>query len=259
MQHPGTDTHPIPATAIVGAGRVGSSIARSLAAAGVEVRTTGRDDLETTVPGAGCVLLCVPDDQIEAAAGRVAAVAPNLSLIGHTSGATGLDALGAATSAGATAFSVHPLQTIPTPDSDLTGAPAAIAGASPEALGMARSIALACHMEPFEVPEEARAAYHAAASMASNFLVALEASAEELLATSGVEDGREILTPLVLTAAANWSERGAAALTGPIARGDEETVRRHAEAIAEVAPHLSDLYEAMAERTRAIAASGAHR
>ena len=81
-------------------------------------------------------------------------------------------------------------------------------------------------MVPFDVPEESRAAYHAAAAIASNFLVALETSAEELLEAAGVEDARELLAPLVLRTAANWAERGAAALTGPIARGDEATVTR---------------------------------
>ena len=88
-------------------------------------------------------------------------------------------------------------------------------------------------MRPFEIPEERRAAYHAAASIASNFLVALEESAAGLLAEAGAPDARELLAPLVLRTAANWSERGAAALTGPIARGDEATVARHLEALRE--------------------------
>ena len=156
-------------------------------------------------------------------------------------------------------FSLHPLQTIPGPDASLTGSPAAIAGTSPEALEHARRLAIACQMTPFEVPEESRAAYHAAASMASNFLIALESSAEELLAAAGIEDGRELLAPLVLRSAANWSEHGSDALTGPIARGDERTVEAHAEAIAEVAPQLSDLYRALAERTRTVATAGERR
>ncbi len=80
-------------------------------------------------------------------------------------------------------------------------------------------------MRPFEVPEEKRAAYHAAAAMASNLLVALEESAAEVLARIGIEDPRELLAPLVLRTAANWAERGPDALTGPIARGDRATVQ----------------------------------
>ena len=78
-------------------------------------------------------------------------------------------------------------------------------------------------------------------------------SAVELLEATGVADARELLAPLVLQTAANWSERGAEALTGPIARGDEATVGRHLAALRESAPDLLHLYEALAERTRAIA------
>ena len=63
-------------------------------------------------------------------------------------------------------------------------------------------------MRPFAVPDENRAAYHAAAAIAANFLVALEESAAELLERAGVEDARELLAPLVLRSAANWAERG---------------------------------------------------
>ncbi|MGZ5308214.1 MAG: DUF2520 domain-containing protein, partial [Solirubrobacterales bacterium] len=101
-------------------------------------------------------------------------------------------------------------------------------------------------------PEAARAAYHAAASIAANFLVALEEAAAGLLEKAGVEDARELLAPLVLRTAANWSERGAAALTGPIARGDEATIERQRAAIEALGPELSAIYEALAERTRAI-------
>ncbi len=111
-------------------------------------------------------------------------------------------------------------------------------------------------MRPFEIPEERRAVYHAAASIASNFLVALEESAADLLADAGAPDARELLAPLVLRTAANWSERGAAALTGPIARGDEATVTRHLEALRETAPELVPLYETLAARTRALRRGG---
>ena len=67
---------------------------------------------------------------------------------------------------------------------------------------------------------------------------------------AGVENAREVLSPLVLRSAANWADAGADALTGPIARGDEETVARHLAAISEMAPELRPLYEALAARTR---------
>ncbi len=107
-------------------------------------------------------------------------------------------------------------------------------------------------MTPFTVPEHSRVAYHAAASIASNFLIALQESAAELLESAGIEDARELLAPLVLQTAANWAERGPDALTGPIARGDAATVERHRAALREQAPELLALYDVMAERTRAL-------
>lgn len=243
----------IPALAVVGAGRVGSSLAAAAERAGVDVRLAGREGAIDACRDAEAALLCVPDDAIREAAEAIAAAAPHLRFAGHTSGASGLDALESLAAAGATTFSLHPLQTIPDGSTEVTGAPAAISGRTTEALELARKLADRLGMRPFEIPEEQRAAYHAAASMASNFLVALEESAAGLLAAAGAPDARELLAPLVLRTAANWSERGAAALTGPIARGDEATVARHLDALRETAPELVPLYEALAERTRELA------
>lgn len=97
-----------------------------------------------------------------------------------------------------------------------------------------------------------RVAYHAAASMASNFLVTLEGASERLAATAGVD--RAALAPLVRQAVDNWAARGAAeALTGPIARGDEETVAAQRAVVVERTPELTTLFDALAERTRALA------
>ena len=102
------------------------------------------------------------------------AAAPHLRWIGHTSGASTLAALEGATRAGISPFSLHPLQTIPDGSADLVGAPAAVAAADEEGLALARALAVNLGMTPFEVPEDSRGAYHAAAAIASNFLVALE-------------------------------------------------------------------------------------
>ncbi len=243
----------IPALAVVGEGRVGSSVAAAAERAGIEVRLAGRDEAIDACREAEAALFCVPDGAIAEVAEVVAAAAPRLRFAGHTSGASGLDALDPLAGEGAVTFSLHPLQTVPDGNTDFTGCPAAISGATPEALGLAWALAERLGMRPFEIPEERRAAYHAAASIASNFLVALEESAASLLADAGAPDARDLLAPLVLRTAANWSERGAAALTGPIARGDEATVARHLEALRETAPELVPLYEALAERTRALA------
>ena len=91
--------------------------------------------------------------------------------------------------------------------------------------------------------------------MASNFLVALEESAAELLLARASTIAREVLAPLVLRTAANWADAGAEALTGPIARGDEETVAHHLRCAAPSArPSCVPLYEALAARTRELAA-----
>lgn len=241
---------------IVGAGRLGGSLAAAAAAAGFEVTLAGREDAREASAGAPMVLLCVPDYEIESACETVAAAEPRPALIGHTSGATTLNYLAPAVAVGAATFSLHPLQTFPDSATSPQGSPCAIAGSTPSAAVAAYDLAERLGMRPFGVPESGRAAYHAAASIASNFLIALEESASELLRAAGVEeDTRELLAPLVLRTAANWSEHGAEALTGPIARGDEATVDRHRAAIAELAPELEKMYEAMVERTRAIADS----
>ena len=103
-------------------------------------------------------------------------------------------------------------------------------------------------MRPFEVPEEKRAAYHAAAAMASNLLIALEESAAEVLARIGIEDPRELLAPLVLRTAANWAERGPDALTGPIARGDAPPCS----AIASPSPRARPSSSASTTRSRCV-------
>jgi predicted short-subunit dehydrogenase-like oxidoreductase (DUF2520 family) len=240
---------------VVGRGRVGSSLAATAGRAGIEARPISHEDAGSAPAGAA-VLLCVPDEEIAATAERVAGTAP--SLVGHVSGATTLDALAPAIERGAGAFSLHPLQTFADGETSVEGIPAAIAGSTVESLAYARSLAETLGMRPFEVREEMRAAYHAAAAMASNLLVALEESAAEVLARIGVDDGRQLLAPLVLRTAANWAERGPAALTGPIARGDRVTVQRHRVALAESAPELVRLYDVLAMRAEAMAWESVH-
>lgn len=256
MSPPRAHTPALPPILLVGPGRVGQAFERAATTAGLEAVLAGRDDLAELAPGHEIALLCVPDDEIAAASDALAAASPDLRFAGHTSGATALTAMNACRQAGASTFSLHPLQTVPDGETDLVGCPAAVAGSDVAALALAHELAGRLGLVPFEVPEDSRAAYHAAAVIASNFLVALESSAVELLEAAGIADSteaRELLTPLVLRSAANWSERGPAALTGPVARGDEATLERHRDAIAGTVPELGPLYEALVERTRAIA------
>ena len=108
-------------------------------------------------------------------------------------------------------------------------------------------------MRAVEIADEDRPAYHAAASIASNFLVTLEDAAEIMLRTVGAD--RSLLVPLVRATLENWVLLGVpAALTGPIARGDEATVARQRAAVTERAPELLTLFDSLADRTRAVAA-----
>jgi predicted short-subunit dehydrogenase-like oxidoreductase (DUF2520 family) len=249
--------------AVVGAGRLGHALAAALNAAGIPTDgPLGRG----ASPETDAVLLCVPDGEIRAAAEAVAVV--DEQLIGHCSGATTLEPLG-----DREAFSLHPLMTAAArpsrsdevgmpegapPESGsatpFTGAGCAVAGSTPRALETARVLAAALGMRPVEVADEDRAAYHAAASIAANFLVTLEGAAERLAATAGVP--RELLVPLARAALENWAADGAErALTGPVARGDETTIARQRAAVQDRAPDLLDTFDALVAASRVLAAA----
>jgi len=226
--------------AIVGAGRLGTLLAAALGTPAPLCRGEQPGDAEV-------VLLCVPDAEIAAAA---AALTPRDGrLVGHCSGATGLTSL-----LPHEAFGMHPLMTVPdgAHPSVLAGAGCGVAGSTARATACATGLAEQLGMRPVAVAEADRAAYHAAASIASNFLVTLEGAAERLAATAGV--GRADLAPLVRASVENWAALGPrGALTGPIARGDEETVAAHRAAIADRTPELAPLYEVLAAATRELA------
>ena len=205
--------------------------------------------------GADAVLLCVPDGEIAHAAAhlapRPARAAAHLApapLVGHCSGATGLGPLSPHD-----AFSLHPLMTVTSDGADFAGAGAAIAGSTPRAVRFASELADALGMRAIEIAEPDRAAYHAAASIASNFLITLEAAAERVGATVGLE--RDQLVPLVRATVENWARLGPErSLTGPVARGDEATIARQRAAVAGVSPELLELFDALVEATRELAA-----
>jgi predicted short-subunit dehydrogenase-like oxidoreductase (DUF2520 family) len=244
LERDSTSDIPCARLAIVGRGRVGTALAAAFERAGYEVSgplARGADG-----DGFDAVLLCVPDGEISRAA---ACIAPG-RLVGHCSGATGLDVLEPHE-----AFSLHPLMTVTAQGADFSGAGAAIAGTTPRALALARGLAGALGMLPVEIAEADRPAYHAAASIASNFLITLEAAAERVGAAVGLE--REQLVPLVRATVENWSRLGPErALTGPVARGDEATVARQRAAVDEVAPELLPLFDELVTATRALAAAG---
>lgn len=227
--------------AIVGAGRLGGVLAGALAAAGLAVRgPIGRGD---PVPAVDILLLCVPDAAIPDAA---AAARPHAVKIAHCSGATGLADVD---------FSIHPLQTFTGSEQPevFHGIGAAIDGRTADDRDTAQRLADALGAIPFPVDESHRAAYHAAASFASNFVLTVLDAAEQLARVAGVE--RVHLAPLVRQTVENWVAAGAAeALTGPIARGDVETVARQRSAVDEAAPHLTALFDQLAVATEAVIA-----
>src|SRR4051794_37346434 len=181
--------------AVVGRGRMGTALAARLRDAGVHVCGPLGRDFE--VAGQDVVLLAVPDAEIAAAA---AAIPPG-PLVGHLSGATTLDPLKPHE-----AFSLHPLMTVTGAETSFAGAAAAVAGVSERSLKVARRLAELLGLRPVEVADADRAAYHAAASIAANFLVALEDAAERLAATAGVD--RTALAPLARAAVDNWASVG---------------------------------------------------
>ena len=221
-----SDTSACKRLTVVGRGRVGFALTEALRQAGYDIEgPLGRG---AHGAGADAVLLCVPDGEIAAAAAQIA---PG-RLVGHCSGATGLAPL-----APHEAFSLHPLMTVTAEGAEFAGAGAAVAGSTGRALRLATELARALNMRPVEIAEPDRAAYHAAASIASNFLITLEAAAERIAATVGLE--REQLVPLVRATVENWARLGPErALTGPVARGDEATVARQRAAVADAAPEL---------------------
>jgi len=210
---------------VIGRGRVGSAVAARLEERDVELR----DDADV-------VLLCVPDSAISEVARNVA---PG-PWVGHTSGATPLSAL----EPHERRFALHPLQSFNRSGdpAQLDGAHAAVTGATDEGRDLGHELARVLGLESFDLADEDRAVYHAGAAIASNYLVTLHRAASDLFRDVGAPPAG--LEPLMRRVIDNGFE-----LTGPIARGDWETVERHLKAIRERRPQLEPLYRVLAEAT----------
>jgi predicted short-subunit dehydrogenase-like oxidoreductase (DUF2520 family) len=216
---------------VIGAGgRVGTAVSARLAERGVLV--TDEDPQ--------LVLLCVPDRAIA----EVAHATPIGPWIAHVSGATLLSAL----DPHERRFSLHPNQSFTKErgPEQLDGVWAAISGETDEALAAGHALAELLGVHPFELADEDRPAYHAGCSMAANYLVTLRAAAGSLLADVGVPAGA--LDPLLRGVMDNGFQ-----LTGPIARGDWDTVAQHLQAIREHRPELEELYLTLAVATAEVA------
>jgi predicted short-subunit dehydrogenase-like oxidoreductase (DUF2520 family) len=240
--------------AIVGPGRVGRAFAASLRQAGYALAgPLPRDYAADDLLDAQVVLLCVPDREIQIAARALfkrLELSGRCPLVGHCSGASTLEALFPIPPG--ERFSLHPLMSVTDEQPHvLDGCAAAVAAGSDTGLSVARQLAESLGMHALEIDDADRAAYHAAASIASNFLVTLESAAERIALSAGCD--RQALVPLIAQTVSNWAAGGQRALTGPIARGDEATVERQRRAVAERAPELLELFDSLARATRALA------
>jgi len=260
--------------AIIGLGRVGTAMgillqaagypvtavsSRSAPPAGAAVEPAGalfHENPADAAAQARCVLITTSDDAIAPVCERIArsgAVGPGKKVV-HMSGAGGLDLLATASRKGAFVACIHPIQAFANAKSALSSIPGSTFGITADeairdwAVGLVRDIGGV----PFFVPGNRKALYHAAACIASNYLVTLLYVVSKIGEAFGLAE-RETLDaygPLVRGTIRNIEEHGTiSALTGPIARGDGGTVARHFEAFKESLPRYLDAYRALGEIT----------
>lgn len=233
----------MPSLRIIGLGRAGRSFQGALAAVGWDVDGLARDaDVSSAAAGVDLVLICTPD----AAVGEVAAaIEPGEAVVAHVAGSLTTAILGDHARVG----SIHPLMSLPNAE---VGADRlrsscwfAVAGDHP----ILAAVVDALGGRSFGVPDQDRAVYHAAACVASNHLVALMGQVERLARSISVPP--EAYLNLAWQSLANVDSLGApAALTGPAARGDHETIRRH---LAHLPVDERASYQAMVDEARRLA------
>jgi predicted short-subunit dehydrogenase-like oxidoreductase (DUF2520 family) len=285
MPHPAADggeadmPHPAQlAVGVVGAGRAGTAMAVALARAGHRVVAASAvsqaslDRVSRNLPQAkvarpdevveasDLVLLTVPDDVLPGLVSGLAetGVAMEGRLMAHASGRHGLAVLDPAVRAGALPLALHPVMTFTgRPDDVSKMAGISFGVTAPEQLRpVAEALVVEMGGEPVFITEDNRGLYHAALANAANHLVTLVAASSDLLRQAGVPDPAKMLGPLLGAALENALLLGDQALTGPVARGDADTVAAHVEVIATIAPEALGAYLALARLTadRALAA-----
>jgi predicted short-subunit dehydrogenase-like oxidoreductase (DUF2520 family) len=245
---------------VLGPGKVGRSLGAWMQAAGAElVHLAGREDLATlSSAGQDLLLVAVPDGALAGAAATLAR-RPQAQVALHTAGAVGASALAALASGGTAVGSLHPLKAFPTPllePEEARGICFAVDG-DPPAVALARRLAETWGAVAAEVPAAARPLYHLAATLAAGGVVTLLAAAAELAAalalSPAVTQGYFALARGALeraqAAEAALPGSAAQALTGPVARGDQEVVGRALAALQELAPAKLPLVLALARET----------
>ena len=254
-------------TAVIGPGRVGTALGMALADAGYRVEAVaGRSEenlrqFAQRVPtatirtpaeaaaSAELVVVAVADDvlgEVGAGVARDDGVAEGSRWV-HVSGGYGTEILRPVQLAGAAVAACHPAQTFPDPDrgrASLPGSSWAVT-AEEQNLGWARVLVTDLRGTPVTVPARSRTLYHAGLTVGSNATATVVTLARDLLLGAGIEDPGAFLGPLVTTTAANAASAGAAALTGPVRRGDAGTVAAHLEELRETLPEAVDAYLAL--------------
>lgn len=253
---------------IAGAGRVAQALGRLLRERGEPVVAVASRTLDharaaasfigsveavpySALPGrATRVLIAVSDDALPLVAATLAESGMHDGAALHTCGARGPEALAALDANGVSCATLHPLQTIASPEQGhaaLPGCAFGITGEGPAAAWAERIVAL-LGGRALRIPASQRPLYHAAAVMASNYVVALIDAAAMLMGAAGIEEDQALsaLAPLVSASCANALSLGPMrALTGPVERGDVETISMHRDAMAAaVSPSVRDLYRA---------------
>lgn len=259
---------------IIGAGRAGCAVGSAWRSVGhdvVGINAHSEDSAERAallLPGvplmaevdlvreAEVVVLAVPDAAIATVA-KSLDWRPGQTVI-HLSGATSIHALDAAAVKGAITMSLHPAMTFTGTSLDVArieGTPIAVT-APALYLPVAHALATALGGKPFDLADEDKPAYHAALSHAANHLVTLISQSRTILEAIGVAESGEVLRPLTQAALEGALTSGWQALTGPVARGDWETVARHEEALSfleEATVQTSGIkatYQALSQATR---------
>jgi predicted short-subunit dehydrogenase-like oxidoreductase (DUF2520 family) len=278
---PGLAAAPHPArlsVGVIGAGRVGSVLAVALGRAGHRIAAASAvsdasvQRMSRSLPGvpllqpdqvlarADLVLLTVPDDVLPGLVSGLASTGSPMRgrLIAHASGRHGLAVLEPAVRRGALPLALHPVMTFTGRPDDIDKLAGICFGVTaPSSLRpVAEALVVEMGGEPVFIDEESRDLYHAALASAANHLVTLVVQAADLLHAAGVADPGRMLGPLLSAALDNALRLGDAALTGPVARGDADTVASHVRALRAASPEALAAYVALARLTadRALAA-----